>query len=214
MSDCDMNLEAGEIPTGTPGTSVVSTTSGPAGADGADGINAFTVTTATFTVPAVNSTTSITVGSTAWMAVGEPLFITTAGAYRVVSLIDDVTVSVRNLGLTGNAAASTVISIGSVVTPSGEVGTAGADGSGGSGSSLTQIAGRVSLADSDTSKTVSLATSFFTPVVNVDLYIPSGGDGISCWVSARSSTSFTAAFGAAISGSSCELHYTVSEAST
>lgn len=102
---------------------------GPAGIDG---LNSFTVTTATFTVPTIGQDVTINVSALGqatgiWARVGQEIFIATAGYYRVVSATATVIVA-TNVGATGNAAATTVIAIGSGVSPGGRVGVNGADG--------------------------------------------------------------------------------------
>lgn len=105
--------------------------------EGDDGVNAFTLTTADFTVPAELSNVTITVEDNTWMAVGQPVFIQTAGFYEVVSVnVDGVTVTLKNLEDTANdayldnAAPATNISTGVKVTPGGWQGEAGAAGGG------------------------------------------------------------------------------------
>ena len=102
---------------------------GPAGIDG---LNSFTVTTADFTVPTIGQDVTINVSALGqatgiWARAGQEIFIATAGYYRVVSATATVIVA-TNVGATGNAAATTVIAIGSGVSPGGREGVAGATG--------------------------------------------------------------------------------------
>jgi hypothetical protein len=114
---------------------------GPAGADGAagedgeDGSNAFTLTTADFIVPAELSNVTITVADNTWMAMGQPIFVQTAGFFEVVSVdVDGVTVTIKNLKDTANdayldnVAPGTNISTGVKVSPGGLQGENGASG--------------------------------------------------------------------------------------
>lgn len=78
--------------------------------------NALSLTTAAFTVPAINSNVTIALSATspyhtAWMTVGDVIYIEGAGYYRVVSFTSSSAV-VTNLGITGNAVATTVIALG------------------------------------------------------------------------------------------------------
>jgi hypothetical protein len=101
---------------------------GATGSGGA-GKNAFTNLAANFTQPAVNSTVSINVGSTAWMAVGQVIFVQGGGYYSVASITDLTDAVVTNLGYTGNATPGATVSGGSTVavTPGGVAGSAGAN---------------------------------------------------------------------------------------
>ncbi len=67
-----------------------------------------TTTTADFTVPAIGSTVVISVGDTTWMSATTPsrIFIENAGFYEVTTIGSGVSVTVRNLGYSGNAAAA------------------------------------------------------------------------------------------------------------
>lgn len=110
---------------------------GADGADGVDGVNAFTLTAADFTVPAELANVSVTVVDNTWMAVGQPVFVETAGFYEVISVnVDGVTVTLKNLEDTAsdayldNAAPTTNIATGVKVTPGGWQGEAGAAGGG------------------------------------------------------------------------------------
>jgi len=112
-------------PRGLPGTD---------GTNGTDGVNAYTTTTAGFTMPAVSSTVSVSVGNTAWMAGGQTLYVQTAGYMTVTTITDSTTVVLTNLGYTGNASPTTSISTGRRVSAGGVkgqdgelTGTAGGD---------------------------------------------------------------------------------------
>lgn len=104
-------------PRGLPGTD---------GTNGTDGVSSFTTTTAVFTMPAVSSTVSVSVGSTAWMAGGQTLYVQTAGYMTVTTITDSTTVVLTNLGYTGNASPTTSISTGRQVSAGGVKGQDGA----------------------------------------------------------------------------------------
>jgi hypothetical protein len=97
-------------PRGLPGTN---------GTNGTDGVSSFTTTTAGFTMPAVSSTVSVSVGSTAWLSNGQAVYVETAGYFTVSSITDATTVVLNNLGYTGNASPTTVIVVGRQVSASG-----------------------------------------------------------------------------------------------
>ena len=97
-------------PRGLPGTD---------GTNGTDGVSSFTTTTASFTMPAVSSTVSVSVGSTAWLSNGQAVYVETAGYFTVSSITDATTVVLNNLGYTGNASPTTVIVVGRQVSASG-----------------------------------------------------------------------------------------------
>lgn len=106
----------------------------PTGADGADGLNAFTETTANFTVPSSGSNVTINVSalgqySGLWGGVGQPIYIENAGHYEVVSVTSS-TMTVKNLGTSGNAAPASTVTFPVKVSPSGKSVT-GATGSNG-----------------------------------------------------------------------------------
>lgn len=97
-------------PRGLPGTD---------GTNGTDGVSSFTTTTASFTMPAVSSTVSVSVGSTAWLSNGQAVYVETAGYFTVSSITDATTVVLNNLGYTGNASPTTSIVVGRQVSASG-----------------------------------------------------------------------------------------------
>lgn len=104
---------------------------GAAGAAGEDGVSAFTTLTAQFVMPAEGATVSALFGTTAWMVVGQLLFIQTAGYMRVVSITNLTTAVIRNVedaatsAYAINAAPATVIPAASKVSPGGEQGASG-----------------------------------------------------------------------------------------
>ena len=112
----------------------------PSGVNGVDGINAFNFTTASFTMPAVNSNVSVSVKATnpfknSWFAIGQIVFIQTAGYFQVVSLTGSNQVTLENLGYSDAnftpAAPATTIASNVKVSPAGLQGQAGANGGAG-----------------------------------------------------------------------------------
>lgn len=123
FDQCLPPLAQGSIPgpqgeQGTPGT------------PGTNGANAFTTTTLAFTVPAISANVTVPVGATDWMAVGQIVFIASAGYYAVAAIQDALDVVLTNLGYTGNAVPTTVIGSGTAIVPSGIAGAAGEAGTG------------------------------------------------------------------------------------
>jgi hypothetical protein len=118
---------------------------GADGADGADGIDAYTETSAAFTMPAAAASVSVSVDDNSWMSPtsggtnGQVVHVQNAGYMLVASKTGTTTVSLTNLGYTGNAVAGTVIPIDSRVSPGGIKGTDGASGSSGAPSDAAYI---------------------------------------------------------------------------
>jgi len=120
----------------------------PSGLNGVDGINAFNFTTASFTMPAVNSNVTVNVKATnpfknSWFAVGQIVFIETAGYFQVVSITGSNQVALKNLGYSDAnftpAAPATTIASNVKVSPAGLKGSTGASGSAGA-SGTTRVA--------------------------------------------------------------------------
>lgn len=111
-------------------------TAGPTGATGPQGISSFTATTAGFTQPGSGATVSVSVGTTAWMASGQAIYMVGGGYYTVSSITNSTTVVLNNTGVSGNASPGATVSSPAVVSPAGPQGTTGATGpTGPSGSS-------------------------------------------------------------------------------
>jgi len=116
-----------------PGTTIASGShvgpAGPIGPQGAGGpgLNAFTTLTTSFIQPAVSSPVIIVVGTTAWMAQGQGIYIAGGGYYSVVSVGDLTHVIITNSGTQGNATVGATVLAGGVVTPAGQPGTVGAN---------------------------------------------------------------------------------------
>ena len=69
-----------------------------------------------FTMPASGSTTTSTVASSTGWAVGQLVNIATAG-YMYITNVSGTTLTLKNLGITGNASSSTVIASGVAIAP-------------------------------------------------------------------------------------------------
>lgn len=121
---------------GTAGTTGPAGVAGPTGATGltgpagANGVSSFTNTTASFVMPASGISVSVSVGTTAWMAAGEIVYIPTAGYFSVVSITNGTVVVLSNPGYVGNTASGTTIATAQAVSPAGVIGPTGATGSG------------------------------------------------------------------------------------
>jgi len=86
----------------------VSTTGG-SGGSGSSGPQQ-TTTTSSFTQPAVGSTVDVAVTSTAWMFVGQYVFVAGGGLYQVTAIGSGTSVTLRNLGDGASAAAAATVS--------------------------------------------------------------------------------------------------------
>jgi hypothetical protein len=75
-------------------------------------------------MPAISGTVNVSVADTAWMAVGQVVYIETAGYFLVDTIVSGLTVTLENLGYDGNAVPTTVISTGKKVSPGGLAGDA------------------------------------------------------------------------------------------
>lgn len=96
---------------------------GSAGSNGDDGINSYTSTSANFTMPAVDATVSVSLTDGSWLGVGQTVHVVGAGFMQCTAKATSYSVTLKNLDVTGNAAPTTVISSGAVVSPSGPVGS-------------------------------------------------------------------------------------------
>lgn len=119
--DCDPVTTLVPGPTGAAGSN---------GTNGADGVNAYTTLTAGFVMPAVSSTVVATVAVTSWMVIGQVLYVQTAGYMKVTAIGGATSVTLENLGYSGNAAPTTAINSGNKVGPGGLIGATGANPSG------------------------------------------------------------------------------------
>lgn len=100
---------------------------GLGGTNGTSGGNSYTVTTAGFTVPAIGANVSVPdgfihVASTAWMGVGQIVFIsdgTDFGSFRVVSITNPTAFVAEYLGFAGESAPGVTVDSGASVSPGG-----------------------------------------------------------------------------------------------
>lgn len=113
-------------------TGVVPGPQGDPGSAGSDGVgyNSFTVNTVEFVVPAVNDQVTIVVVYTNWIAVGQIVFIQSAGYYQVAAIDSITDVVITNLGYADNAIPTTTIAPYQPVVPSGIAGQTGDTGGG------------------------------------------------------------------------------------
>ncbi len=123
-------------PTGAAGATGATGAAGATGATGAVGQGSYTTTGTTFVMPASGGSVSIGVASSAWLVIGEVLFVgpggtaggTAAGYLSVVGLTGTTGAILKNLGYAGNAASGVTIVVGAGVTPVGLQGATGAAG--------------------------------------------------------------------------------------
>ena len=149
----------------------------PSGVNGVDGINAFNFNTGSFPLPAVNSEFSLNVKAinpfkNSWFAVGQIVFIETAGYFQVVSITGTNQVRLKNLGYSDTnftpPAQGTEIPVNSKISPAGLIGATGATGGDGT-PGTARIA--YSLADilSGSGGTGASKTFITQPVLAVDM---------------------------------------------
>lgn len=101
-----------------PGTSIA--TDAACGAGGLQGAGAYTTTAANFTQPASGSNVTFNVGSSAWLTVGQCVFVGGGGGYYNVQAIPTPnSVTLTNLGYTGNAAPAATVNSGAGVSAAG-----------------------------------------------------------------------------------------------
>lgn len=120
------------IPGSTINSGATVSAAGPTGAAGATGtpLSAYDTLAASFTMPNAAASTTITIGSTAWLATNQVIYIASAGYFQVATISSATQVSITNLNYPGNAAAASTIASGSRVSPGGLQGAQGAGGPG------------------------------------------------------------------------------------
>lgn len=112
MTNCCNTIEVTNIPGPT----------GTTGPGGSNGVNAFSITTSSFVLPAANGTVTVLLGSSLWMAIGEPIFIsdgTNQANFKVVSFPSATAVVLQWLNYPGDATTGTTIAANATVTPTG-----------------------------------------------------------------------------------------------
>lgn len=111
-----------------------SNTSLPTGPAGLNGSNAFTITTNSFVQPAVSSTVVVPVSASGqytgiWAVVGQNIYIEGGGYYEVTASTT-ASITVENLGYTGNASVGATVATAANVSPAGLQGTSGSGADG------------------------------------------------------------------------------------
>lgn len=96
---------------------------------GVAGANAYTAVTTNFTVPAINANVQIQVSQTATFVSSQNILIAGPANFQIVSIDNPNQITAKFLGLAGDVASATVISVGAKVTPTGVPGAAGTNGS-------------------------------------------------------------------------------------
>lgn len=125
------------VPTGTSSTPGPTGPQGPPGTDGTNGLNAYTLSvTGTDAMPNEGDSVTITTStSTAWMAVGQILYVQFWGWMQVVDKPSDATVTLLNLEDSGtgayatNSAPGTLLPAGATISPGGMQGITGTNDS-------------------------------------------------------------------------------------
>jgi len=135
---------------------------------GGTGRDSFTTLSANYTQPIVNGTVSINVATTAWMIVGQAIYVFAGGYYTVQSVTDISHAVAANLGYTGNAAP------GAIVTGSGTQGVGPAGLAGQGGNSFTTIGAAYTQPAVGSNVTVTLASTAWM-VQNQYVFINGGG---------------------------------------
>jgi hypothetical protein len=64
------------------------------GTDGTDGINAFTTLTNSFVQPSLNSSVTVSVANSAWIGLGQIIYISQAGYYTVIGLVSLTSITI------------------------------------------------------------------------------------------------------------------------
>lgn len=89
------------------------------GTPGPSGPASRSITTSDFVQPAINANVSVSVTTTAWMASGQPIYISGGGGYSVVSVDSESAVTVKNTGAIGNIAPGETVDSGAFVVSGG-----------------------------------------------------------------------------------------------
>lgn len=104
---------------------------GNPGTNGTNGENAYTALTASFVQPAVNSTVTVQVQDSDFLAIGMDVFQEGGGYYLVTAKPTATSATLMNRGYTANTPPGTVIPIQARLTPAGEKGEDGTVDAGG-----------------------------------------------------------------------------------
>lgn len=89
------------------------------GLPGADGVDAFSILAAAFAQPGSSGDVTVTLNSSEWLAIGQNVYLENGGYYRVIALPSTTSAVLRNLGVSTNAAALSVIPAGSKLSAAG-----------------------------------------------------------------------------------------------
>jgi hypothetical protein len=89
---------------------------------GVNGINAIGIVASDFVIPAIGSTVTVTLDSTAWCVVGAIVIATGPANFLVTVVPSSVTVTLEFLGYPGDIAPANTILAGSIVAPAGQRG--------------------------------------------------------------------------------------------
>jgi len=149
---------------------------GATGSTGATGASAFTTTSASFTMPAASSTVSVTVGSTAWMSVGQTLFVSNAGYFTIISITSNTVVVLNNTGVSTNSTSGSTIASGQNVSGAGATGPSGSIGSTGSAgqNSFTTVTSGFTMPASSANVSVTVGSTSWM-VVGQTVFVGTAG---------------------------------------
>lgn len=177
ISPCVPACSSTIIPTNVPGVQ---------GATGTNGVNSFTTTTNSFVIPAVNSTVTVPVVSTAFMAVGQILYVTdgvSKSIFQVSSIPSATSVVLTYYNDPTSTQAGNTMATNAFVTPSGFNGALASPlpvANGGTGSA-TKVGAQTNLGlgQSSTTSTVTgltqAITASFVQVAGVSAVAPAAG---------------------------------------
>ena len=160
-----------------------------------------TTTQASFNQPAALANIQVTVANTAVLATGSTAYIVGGGYYRIISVDSAALVTLQNLGLTGNAAPSTAINSGALVTPAGREGIDGIDGT-----AATIVISAVDTLAAGASATMTEEPGSTNQARDYRAGIPRGVDGTSTGQPYTVSATVTAAGEIGFNGGTFSVH--------
>lgn len=144
---------------------------GPAGASGS-ALSGYDSLAAAITMPAANATVNIQISNTAWLGVGQVIYIAGGGYFSVANVISTTNVNVTNLNYIGNVGAGTSIPSGSKVSPGGLQGPQGAGGAG--LNAFTTLSSGFTQPAINSNVTITVGTTAWM-VAGQGVYIAAGG---------------------------------------
>jgi hypothetical protein len=131
-TDCCSSCDD-QITVSTPGPQGAA---GSNGSNGSNGLNAYSALTAGFTMPASAATVAGVLSSdNSWIGINQNVYVENAGEMQCTAKASTTSMTLKNLGVTGNAAGGASIANGSKISPSGPQG-ASATTSGAAGGDL------------------------------------------------------------------------------